>query len=169
MEALKVVVPFDEGDLNKVGIANNTINNKGFKCNNCSRIYFYEHEYKLHLKLHKGEKAFMCNYSSCYRKFLSLDNLNYHIKMFHNECVQKDKGETLSKISGFLTKHTVANSKPQLNKKHKRVNPYDNCGKVFHISLHKSQTKSMKKEYQISNSCKQLCGIVTQGVPTITK
>ena len=139
---LKVTVQFDEGDLSKVGFAHSTINNKGFKCENCSRIYFYEHEYKLHMKHHKGEKSFTCNYNSCYRKFLSLENLNYHIKLSHNSntTVVHPSNSNSKPIKSFISKHTISTTKSQLSKKHKRSN--------------------------LSDSNARTCGIITQGVPS---
>ena len=165
---LKVTVQFDEGDLSKVGFAHSTINNKGFKCENCSRIYFYEHEYKLHMKHHKGEKSFTCNYNSCYRKFLSLENLNYHIKLSHNSntTVVHPSNSNSKPIKSFISKHTISTTKSQLSKKHKRSNPSDSNARTFHLSLQTPETSSMKPEYQLLNSNKQLCGIITQGVPS---
>ena len=161
---LKVTVQFDEGDLSKVGFAHNTINNKGFKCESCSRIYFYEHEYKLHMKHHKGEKSFTCNYNSCYRKFLSLENLNYHIKLSHSNTSPNVHPSKPAKT--FISKHTISTSKSQLSKKHKRSNPSESNTRIFHLSLHTPETCSMKPEYQLLNSNKQLYGIITQGVPS---
>jgi hypothetical protein len=163
---LKVTVQFDEGDLSKVGFAHNTINNKGFKCENCSRIYFYEHEYKLHMKHHKGEKSFTCNYNSCYRKFLSLENLNYHIKLSHNSNTTVVHPSNSKPIKSFISKHTISTTKSQLSKKHKRSNPTDSNARTFHLSLQTPETSSMKPEYQLLNSNKQLYGIITQGVPS---
>jgi uncharacterized Zn-finger protein len=42
-----------------------------------------------HIRKHKGEKPFKCDWSECQKSFTSKKSLNAHIKRFHNK-LKKD-------------------------------------------------------------------------------
>jgi hypothetical protein len=58
---------------------------KKYKCCYCYKKYNLKIDYKLHLKIHKNEKFYVCNYQHCYRKFNQLSNLELHKKLYHFE------------------------------------------------------------------------------------
>ena len=47
------------------------------------KIFHIEIDFKTHMKIHNGEKPFICNFPNCFRKFNRKSNLELHEKLFH--------------------------------------------------------------------------------------
>ena len=78
-ENLKFIIPYYDDYID-----NNYSSNKGYKCELCQKMFHVENDYKVHMKIHSGEKPYICNFPNCFRKFNRKANLELHEKICHS-------------------------------------------------------------------------------------
>ena len=58
---------------------------KKYSCYYCYKKYNLKIDFKIHMKIHKNDKFYICNYQHCLRKFNQFSNLELHKKLYHFE------------------------------------------------------------------------------------
>ena len=92
-ENLKFIIPYYDDFIETVYTSS-----KGFKCELCQKIFHIEIDFKTHMKIHNGEKPFICNFPNCFRKFNRKVNLELHEKLFHQNKNKKSIKNTFKNI-----------------------------------------------------------------------
>merc|ERR1712228_876279 len=58
-------------------------NDKRHKCSHCEYSTNIKSNLKRHIRIHTGEKPFVCSYDRCQKRFARADDLKTHIKRHH--------------------------------------------------------------------------------------
>ena len=100
-ENLKFIIPYYDDFIENIYTSS-----KGFKCELCQKIFHIEKEFKTHMKIHNGEKPFICNFPNCFRKFNRKVNLELHEKLYH----QKKNKKSIKNIFKNIVNNNNDNS-----------------------------------------------------------
>ena len=106
----------------------NLMHNKRFPCDQCSKVFSEKTRLMIHLRIHSGEKPFVCE--SCGFSCSQRDNLRLHKEFKHPSLGQQEKKFTCDLCSAsFLTKSNLTRHSIS----HTDLKQYvcETCGKTF--------------------------------------
>ena len=106
----------------------NLLHNKRFPCDQCSKVFSEKTRLMIHLRIHSGEKPFVCE--SCGFSCSQRDNLRLHKEFKHPNLGQQEKKFTCDICSAsFLTKSNL--SRHSISHTDLKSYVCETCGKGF--------------------------------------
>ena len=106
----------------------NLMHNKRFPCDQCSKVFSEKTRLMIHLRIHSGEKPFVCE--SCGFSCSQRDNLRLHKEFKHPSLGQQEKKFTCDICSAsFLTKSNL--SRHSISHTDMKSYVCETCGKGF--------------------------------------